>query len=104
LTLFLFTRQSNFTAATPFVAHGRVSPVDFHLFEMLDQALTLARMYEFTDDFTARLPLLTRHHREFSALPANQRYLQSVLNGGLPFNNKMVRINKIMMNMMVMSV
>lgn len=66
-----------------FVGDDATAP-DFHIWEILDQILGIAKFYNLPGPF-AHYPRLQAFHHNFAALPNNSRYLQSKL-ATLPAN------------------
>jgi glutathione S-transferase len=81
--------KSLFSAEKPFLACGRATAPDFHLWELLDQILTACAVYKHLADpaeFFAGLENIQAFFEGFGKLEAMQAYLGSSLHR-MPFNN-----------------
>jgi glutathione S-transferase len=85
LELWLQHEVANGHSGTYLVDDYATAP-DFHLHEVLDQYSRFTQFYEL-GNFFEHFPHLEKFYQSFRALPANQKYLSSIL-AKLPFNNK----------------
>lgn len=86
LELCLKQNQSKYGGPGTFLVGNKASAPDFHLWEMLTQAVCLAERDNKENPLT-NFPALQHFYKNFTELPNNQRYLKSNL-VDLPFNNK----------------
>lgn len=86
LEAWLVREVANGRSGTFFVGDHATAP-DFHMWEMVDQYLTLAKHYE-GPVLLQTLPRLAHFYDTFGALPGNNAYMQSAL-ARMPINQKM---------------
>lgn len=86
LELYLSTQVAGGHSGT-FLVGEKASAPDFHLWEMLDQYVSMCTFYSLPSVYEGR-PHLESFKNTFGCLADNKKYLESKLHLSMPFNNK----------------
>ena len=78
-----------------FLVGDHATAPDFHLYELLDQLISIASFFKF-DSPVKNFAGLAKFYSSFGALPAMQPYLKSAFHK-LPHNQKMAKYGEIRM-------
>ena len=92
LALWLDMNKAKGNSGPFFVGNSATAP-DFHAWEMFDQLALNAAHHSCTNPVEA-YPGLLAFHRDFAALPANNRYFTSTM-AALPCNNLMAGVGSV---------
>jgi len=91
LDLWLTGKYGADATSVPFFVGSKACAADFHIWEMCAQLTLMFKMHAGGVDPLTAFPSLSKFHRDFAALPNNEKYLSSKL-AKIPMNNLMAKI------------